>query len=135
MIPDHLVHLHPHKPAEPGAKRDNQGVKLTAVFLLAVLLISWLLQPVGQLSNYGTARLGAVSEPELRSSRLKRVVHSWRDRIVSKAAIRFERETARNRRWRALERRPLDRASRSLQREFAVVIMVEVLIGEMFGSD
>ena len=30
---------------------------------------------------------------------------------------------------------PSDWASRSLEREFAVVIMVEVLIGEMFGSD
>ena len=49
--------------------------------------------------------------------------------------FRFERGKARNRTWRELERRPLDWASRSLKREFEVVIMVEVLIEEMFGSD
>ena len=49
--------------------------------------------------------------------------------------IRFARGKARNRTWRELERRALDWASRSLEREFEEVIMVEVLIGEMFGSD
>jgi hypothetical protein len=49
--------------------------------------------------------------------------------------VRFERGKARNRTWREVERRPLDWASRSLKREFEVVIMVEVLIGEMFGSN
>jgi hypothetical protein len=41
------------------------------------------------------------------------------------------RGAARTRKWREVERRPLDWASRSLQREFEVVIMAEVLIGEM----
>jgi hypothetical protein len=45
------------------------------------------------------------------------------------------RGTARNRTWRELKRRLDDWASRSLQREFEEVIMVEVLIEEMFGSD
>ncbi len=49
--------------------------------------------------------------------------------------IRFARGKARNRTWRELERRALDWASPSLEREFEEVIMVEVLIGEMFGSD
>jgi hypothetical protein len=47
----------------------------------------------------------------------------------------FAREKARNRTWREIARRPLDWASRSLQRELEVVIMVEVLIGEMFGVE
>jgi hypothetical protein len=37
--------------------------------------------------------------------------------------------------WRELKRRPLDWASRSLQREFELVILVDVLIEEMFRSD
>ena len=49
--------------------------------------------------------------------------------------VRFVHGTARNRRWREVECRPHDGASRSLKREFEVVIMVEVLIGEMVGSD
>ena len=49
--------------------------------------------------------------------------------------VRFVRGTARYRTWREVERRPLDWASRSLKREFEVVIMVEVRIEEMFGSD
>ena len=49
--------------------------------------------------------------------------------------IRFERGKARYRTWREVERRPLDWASRSLKGEFEVVIMVEVMIEEMFGSD
>jgi transposase len=47
----------------------------------------------------------------------------------------FERGKARNRPWREVGRRPHDWASRSLKRELEVVIMVEVLIGEMVGSD
>jgi site-specific DNA recombinase len=47
--------------------------------------------------------------------------------------VGFERGKARNLTWREVERRPYDWASRSLQREFEVVIMVEVLIGEMLG--
>jgi hypothetical protein len=43
--------------------------------------------------------------------------------------------TARTRTWREVKRRPLDWASRSLQREFELVIMVEVRIEEMYGSD
>jgi transposase len=50
-------------------------------------------------------------------------------------AVRFVRGTARNRKWREVERRPLDWASRSLQREFELLIMVEVRIEEMFRSD
>jgi hypothetical protein len=49
--------------------------------------------------------------------------------------VRFERGKARNLTWREVGRRPYDWASRSLQREFELVIMVEVLIGEMFGSN
>jgi hypothetical protein len=45
--------------------------------------------------------------------------------------FRFERGKARNRTWREVGRRPFDWASRSLKREFAVVIMVEVRIAEM----
>ena len=37
--------------------------------------------------------------------------------------------------WCEVEHRASDWASRSLQREFELVIMVEVLIEEMFGSD
>ena len=49
--------------------------------------------------------------------------------------FRFARGKARYRTWREVERRPHDWASRSLKGEFAVVIMVEVLIEEMFGSN
>ena len=49
--------------------------------------------------------------------------------------MRFVRGTARNRTWREVERRALDWASRSLEREFEEVIMVEIRIEEMFGSD
>jgi hypothetical protein len=55
--------------------------------------------------------------------------------IFAVRRVRFARGRARNRAWRELERRALDWASRSLQREFEEVIMVEILIGEMFGSD
>ena len=55
--------------------------------------------------------------------------------VCAVGRFRFARGTARNRTWRELERRALDWASRSLRREFEIVIMVEVLIGEMFGSD
>jgi hypothetical protein len=55
--------------------------------------------------------------------------------IFAVGGVWFERGTARNRTWRELEPCVLDWASRSLQREFEVVIMVEGLIGEMFGSD
>jgi quercetin dioxygenase-like cupin family protein len=37
--------------------------------------------------------------------------------------------------WREVKRRPLDWASRELQREFEVVTMVEILIGELFESN
>ena len=51
--------------------------------------------------------------------------------------VRFVRGTAlRNQKWREVERRGFDWASRSLRRvEFELLIMVEVLIGEMVGSD
>jgi hypothetical protein len=37
--------------------------------------------------------------------------------------------------WREVNRRPHDVASSSLQREFELVIMVDVSIEEMFRSD
>jgi len=49
--------------------------------------------------------------------------------------VRFARGKARYRTWREVRRRPHDWASRSLKREFELVIMIEVLIGEMFGSN
>ena len=56
-------------------------------------------------------------------------------RIFAVVRMRFVRVTARYRTWREVERRPLDWASRSLQREFEEVIMVEVRIEEMYRSD
>ena len=56
-------------------------------------------------------------------------------RIVAASKVRFVRGTARYRTWCKVERRPLDWASRSLQREFAEVILVEVRIAEMSRSD
>jgi hypothetical protein len=44
-------------------------------------------------------------------------------------------EADRYRTWCELEHRPLGWASRSLQREVELLIMVEVWIEEMFGSD
>jgi hypothetical protein len=61
-------------------------------------------------------------------------VAQWLE-LFADGRVRFARGKARNRTWREIARRPLDWASRSLQREFEVVIMVEVLIGEMFGSN
>jgi hypothetical protein len=55
--------------------------------------------------------------------------------VFTVVGVRFVRGTARYRTWREVERRALDGASRSLKREFEEVIMVEVLIEEMFGSD
>jgi hypothetical protein len=55
--------------------------------------------------------------------------------VFAVGRVRFVRGTARNRTWRAVERRALDGASRSLKGEFEGVILVEVLIEEMFGSD
>ena len=55
--------------------------------------------------------------------------------IFAVGRIRFVRGRARNRTWCEVERRELDWASRSLQREFEEVIMVEVQIEEMYGSD
>jgi hypothetical protein len=50
-------------------------------------------------------------------------------------AVRFARGKACIRPWCEVNHRPLDWASRSLSREFEVVIMVERAIGEMVGSD
>ena len=55
--------------------------------------------------------------------------------LFAVSEVRFVRGTARYRTWREVEHRPLEWASRSLQREFEEVIMVEVLIEEMYGSD
>src|SRR5207253_9404605 len=49
--------------------------------------------------------------------------------------VRFARGTARDGQWCEVNHRPVDWASRSLTREFEHVIMVDVLIGEMVGSD
>ena len=55
--------------------------------------------------------------------------------VFAVVGVRFVRGTARNLTWRELKRRLNDWASRSLQREFEEIIMVEVVIEEMFGSD
>src|SRR5664279_394083 len=49
--------------------------------------------------------------------------------------VRFARGTVRLRPWCEVNHRPLDWASRSLRREFEVVIMIDVATGEMVGSD
>ena len=54
---------------------------------------------------------------------------------IRRLRVRFVRGTARYRTWCEVERRAYDGASRSLQREFELVIMVEVWIEEMYGSD
>ena len=56
-------------------------------------------------------------------------------RLFAVVGVRFVRGTARYRTWCEVEHRPLGWASRSLEREFEQVIMVEVWIEEMFGSD
>ncbi len=56
-------------------------------------------------------------------------------RIFAVGRVGFARGTARYRRWWEVDHRPLERTSRSLQREFEQVIMVEVSIGEISGSD
>jgi hypothetical protein len=48
--------------------------------------------------------------------------------VFTVVRVRFVRGTARYRTWREVKRRPHDGASRSLQREFELVIVVEVLI-------
>jgi hypothetical protein len=58
-----------------------------------------------------------------------------RPRVFAVDEVPFVRGTARYRTWCELKHRPLGWASRSLQREFAQVIMVEVRIEEMYGSD
>ncbi len=55
--------------------------------------------------------------------------------VFAVGRVRFVRGTARYRTWCEVERRALDGASLSLKREFEEVIVVEVLIEEMFGSD
>ncbi len=62
----------------------------------------------------------------------------WRKRMELRAneKVRFARGAARNRPWCEVDHRRLDWASRSLlQREFEVVIMIDVVTGEMVGSD
>jgi hypothetical protein len=60
----------------------------------------------------------------------------WRNGCeYSHVRVRFVRGTARYRTWREVERRAVEWASRSLKREFELVIMVEVRIEEMYGSD
>src|SRR6202007_37047 len=56
-------------------------------------------------------------------------------RLSTDFAVRFARGGAWIRPWCEVNHRPLDWASRSLSREFEVVIMVERAIGEMVGSD
>src|SRR4030088_2203977 len=56
-------------------------------------------------------------------------------RLSTDFAVRFARGRAWIRPWCEVNHRPLDWASRSLSREFEVVIMVERAIGEMVGSD
>src|SRR5580704_17675253 len=55
--------------------------------------------------------------------------------VFAVVRVRFLRGTARYRIWCEVDHRPLDWASRSLKREFELLIMVEVQIEEMFGSD
>ena len=66
-----------------------------------------------------------------------RLYWMWRNGCEASRAVRvrFVRGTARNQAWREVEHRVSDWASRSLQREFEEVIMVEVLIEEMYRSD
>ena len=61
----------------------------------------------------------------------------WRKETKFSAVSRsrFVRGIARNGVWCAVDHRYTDRASRSLNREFELVIMVDVLTGEMLGSD
>jgi hypothetical protein len=49
--------------------------------------------------------------------------------------VQFARGIARNGVWGEVSHRYTDPASRSLSREFEIVIMIEVVIGEMLGSD
>jgi hypothetical protein len=49
--------------------------------------------------------------------------------------VRFARGAAREGPWCEVDHRLFDWAPRSLKREIEEVIMVEVLIGEMVGSD
>jgi hypothetical protein len=57
------------------------------------------------------------------------------EKLKSLSVRRGVRGTARKRTWREVERHAHDGASRPLKREFELVIMVEVRIEEMFGSD
>ena len=54
--------------------------------------------------------------------------HKQRLELFAVCRVRFARGKARYRTWLEEERRPLDWASRSLKREFELLIMVEVLI-------
>ncbi len=57
----------------------------------------------------------------------------WNYEQVDK--VRFARGRVRLRPWCEVNHRPLDWTSRSLRREFEVVIMIDVATGEMVGSD
>src|SRR6266576_6586046 len=56
-------------------------------------------------------------------------------RLSAALKVRFARGTARDGQWCEINHRPVDWASRSRSTEFEHVIMVDVLIGEMVGSD
>jgi hypothetical protein len=56
-------------------------------------------------------------------------------RVFAVSRVRFVRGTTRNQAWCEVKVRASDWASRSLQREFELVIMVEVRMEEMYGSD
>ncbi len=65
-----------------------------------------------------------------------RLYWMWRNGREYSQSLEFGsvRGTARNQKWRE-EQPKFDWASRSLRREFELLIMVKVLIEEMFGSD
>jgi hypothetical protein len=56
-------------------------------------------------------------------------------RLSAVLEVRLARGTARDGQWCEINHRPVDWASRSLTREFEHVIMVDVPIGEMVGSN
>jgi transposase len=64
-----------------------------------------------------------------------RLYWMWRNGCEYSQSLEFVRGAARYRTWCEVERRAVDGAPRSLQREFELAIMVKVRIEEMYGSD
>ena len=83
--------------------------------------------------SLGAAPMWRTKSAQTRGSSVLDVAQGMR--LSAALKVRFARGTARDGQWCEVDHRPVDWASRSLTGEFEHVIMVDVAIGEMVGSN